>query len=266
MPSAYTVVQYVPDPIADERINVGVLVFGDGRIRSRFIKSWTRVKHFGKEDVEFLRDFERRVGGWSPDELPLPGLAKGPMIGDEALATLTGSWVNSVQLTPSRASLLDSEALLDEMCRQFLKEPVRTPRGARDKRAAAAMAIKAIRFELDAAHKAVALKRQVQVTGFLESHLLDFGLQNGQLLRAGAGLSFEGRPTRPMVREIDATKWAFDDIQKAGNGPRLTVVALPPKSGFITYDKAAAVFRDLGAEVVRAEEVGDWAKDVVAAI
>jgi hypothetical protein len=32
----YTIVQYYPDPIADERINIGVMVFGDDQVRSRF--------------------------------------------------------------------------------------------------------------------------------------------------------------------------------------------------------------------------------------
>ncbi len=37
MASFYSVVQYVPDAVRDERINIGVLTFGDGRVRHLFV-------------------------------------------------------------------------------------------------------------------------------------------------------------------------------------------------------------------------------------
>src|SRR5579885_3191655 len=40
MASFYTVVQYVPDPVADERINAGVIVFSRDRVAARFVKNW----------------------------------------------------------------------------------------------------------------------------------------------------------------------------------------------------------------------------------
>ena len=32
MATFYSVIQFVPDPVADERMNAGVVVFGNGRI------------------------------------------------------------------------------------------------------------------------------------------------------------------------------------------------------------------------------------------
>jgi Protein of unknown function (DUF3037) len=36
MASKYSVIQYVPDPIADERINIGVIAFDNQNIRTLF--------------------------------------------------------------------------------------------------------------------------------------------------------------------------------------------------------------------------------------
>jgi len=47
----YTVVQCVPDPIAGERINIGVIVLGEGRLSCRFVRTWRRVAQFAREDI-----------------------------------------------------------------------------------------------------------------------------------------------------------------------------------------------------------------------
>ena len=60
MTSHYSIVQYVPDPIADERINVGVIATGEnGTVRVRFLGHWQRVHQFGRGDVSFLQEFAR---------------------------------------------------------------------------------------------------------------------------------------------------------------------------------------------------------------
>jgi hypothetical protein len=107
MVSYYTVVQYYPDPIAGERINIGVIAFGDGRLRSRFLENWRRVEQFGSEDISYLHDFARRAEAW-----------------DEAtLKDCMAWWKRSIQFREPLPSLLDPEKLLDEVVRLFLREP-----------------------------------------------------------------------------------------------------------------------------------------------
>src|SRR6266700_2867713 len=60
MPTTYTVVQYVPDPIADERLNVGVIAVSGGRARSRFLTNWRRAERFGNASVG-VREARERV-------------------------------------------------------------------------------------------------------------------------------------------------------------------------------------------------------------
>ena len=59
MSSFYSIAQFVPDPVTDERINIGAFAFGDGRVRCHFLSKWGRVQHFSTQDIGFLRDFAR---------------------------------------------------------------------------------------------------------------------------------------------------------------------------------------------------------------
>jgi hypothetical protein len=103
----YTIVQYYPDPIADERINIGLMVFGHDQVRSRFLRDWHRVVQFGKEDISFLHDFVQRAETW-----------------DEAtLKDCIIRWDRSIQFRQPLPSSLEPEDLLDEMARLFLREP-----------------------------------------------------------------------------------------------------------------------------------------------
>ena len=43
MTSFYSVVRYVPDPIAEEAINIGVVAFKEGKLRFRFVEDWSSL-------------------------------------------------------------------------------------------------------------------------------------------------------------------------------------------------------------------------------
>ena len=109
MVSYYTVVQYYPDPITDERINIGVMVFGDGQLRSHFLQDWRRVEQFGGEDISFLYDFARRAEAWD----------------ETTLKDCMTRWTRSIQFREPLPSLREPEKLLDEKARLFLREPNR---------------------------------------------------------------------------------------------------------------------------------------------
>jgi len=57
--------------VIDERINTGVIVFGDGRLQTRFLRDWRRVRQFGSEDITFLLDFAERTKQATAAQLPL---------------------------------------------------------------------------------------------------------------------------------------------------------------------------------------------------
>jgi hypothetical protein len=106
MTSYFSVVQYVPDPITNERMNVGVLVFGDGQVRARFTSDWKRVEDFGSADAAEVRDAVRDVG----------------RLTEEGVKAAAGRWLNSIQLTQPSASLRDPEVLLVDATGRYIGE------------------------------------------------------------------------------------------------------------------------------------------------
>lgn len=109
MPTHFSVIRYVPDPVRGERINIGVVVFdGAGRIWFRFLRDWTRVQAFATADVVGeLQRFGREFEGWTAENI-------------RVAAT---SHHHSIQFTPPAGSLLDGETLLAQSAERFLVEP-----------------------------------------------------------------------------------------------------------------------------------------------
>src|SRR5437879_5477961 len=60
MSAYYALIQYTPDPVIGELINIGVVVFGDGRTRFRFLHNWNRVKRFGA-NITSLKAFAHQA-------------------------------------------------------------------------------------------------------------------------------------------------------------------------------------------------------------
>src|SRR6266568_2936131 len=263
--SFYSVVQYVPDIVTDERINVGVLVFEGNVIRSRFLRNWKRVQVFGGEDVAFLRDLAQRAREWSSEDLTLPGMASGARLNEEGLAKLAAEWHNTVQFTPPRASVLPPDDLLVDVASRFLHDQARRKPRFRDRPTAARLAATSLRHALHArlGEQADAmLRRNIRVQGALDEHLFDIAVTNGEVKLAAHALSFEGRHTPALEREVKASAWAVDDIRKRTLDLELAVVALPPRTRTKTYDQAAHVLRELGAAFVTEQETDNWANHV----
>src|SRR4051812_35427524 len=123
MATRYSVIQYVPDPVADERVNIGVVAFSDDDVRVRFLANWDRVRHFGLTDVRFLKDFARRLGGAVSAEPFLPlSIGQRTTIDAKRIAEIAGEWVNGIQFTEPRASLSSVEELIAEVAQRFLAD------------------------------------------------------------------------------------------------------------------------------------------------
>src|SRR5262245_57810921 len=121
MPTFYTVAQCVPDPVADERINFGVIVYGDGQIRSRFVKNWTRIRQFGVKDIRFLRDFVSRIEAAEAGQETLPAVPGLQRFDEAALQRIIGHWASGIQFTEPRGSLRDPDVVLDDAATRFLR-------------------------------------------------------------------------------------------------------------------------------------------------
>lgn len=264
MSSHYSVVQYVPDPVTGERINVGVVVFGDGGVRTRFLRDWRRVQQFGEEDVHFLRDFASRASDWGRPDIPFPGLGTTIRLDEAGIREIAGRWMNSLQLTEPRSSLLSLDELLVDVAARFLRDPKRAHRGFRDHRAAAWLARRQIRAAIERVAgpgRANLVRTNAPVLGELDEHHFDVTVQNGELLLAAQGLSFEGPTSRDLEKQLGETAWAITDVRARSRDVPLGVVVLPPKTKAKIYDRALHVFDGLEAEVVvEGPQVEAWAE------
>jgi hypothetical protein len=125
MTSRYSIIQYVPNPIADERINIGVIVFDEEIIKVHFLRSWERVKAFGKEDIRFLRDFAARMVKASKDGLLFPHYdSNNELSRVDRVRKVSREWANSIQLTEPRGSLENIESVFQDVISTYLVDEI----------------------------------------------------------------------------------------------------------------------------------------------
>ena len=262
MANYYTVVQYLPDPVNGERINIGVIAFGGGGIETRFLSNWRRVKSFGG-DIQFLREFATEMTQSASPELLLPEITQDQRLTQEQLEQMAGRWINSVQFTSPRASLQDLDDLVRHVSKRFLREPKSHKRVYRGKQSAVKAAVDGIRSALEDRSEALArelLHRKYPLQGELEPHKFDVVVANGRPFFAAQGLSFEN-PDNSLETQIDATAFAITDVRAKNPDLPVAIVALPPKRKTKAFDRAQRIFGALDADLLGEDEVEDWAED-----
>ena len=256
MSAYYCVIQYVPDPVKDERINAGVVAFSGDQVRARFVREWWRVQRFGERSISFLRDLARQ----------LQEAENGSSEFNEAvIRRMAGTWMNSVQFSEPRGSLLNLEELLEDASQRFLHDRKPGKPRPRDRRAAAKLAATAISDALEAIGGKEArtlLKRNRAVPGRIEEHKFDVAVGNGQPTVAADAFSFEGSDLENVAIDVRATAWAFEDVKRKTPDIDLAVVFLAPDPGNPEVIGASRIFDDLGADVVQEADIVDWAESI----
>jgi hypothetical protein len=264
---AYSILQYVPDPVRGERINVGVLVaaeagdyFGAKLIHRR---EFGRIKRLGYGlDLEFLTEFDDQLRRDSFEAAQIPGTA-GNVWGVDALAAASREWANTMQLTPPRPVLSEkAPELLTDLYRRFVAPPAPPRTRARDRRwinrrvsTKLRALLRAQRPDLDATRH---VKSDVTIQGGLQLHRFDIQLANGRPIDVVRSLSFETGDKQGLQTEIDAVAWAIDDLKSAEHAPPVTVVSI---GGGKQLETAASVYEKLGATFVREREIDGWVQD-----
>ncbi len=246
MPAYYTVVQFTPDPVIDERINIGVIVYGDGRVRAHFLQNWNRVRQFGAK-VRPLQEFARDASRMTED-----------MVHDAA-----GRWINSIQLTKPAASLLTPDVLLLDVAKRFLVDPPTTQRHYRTRQDA----VRIVRRNVVAALRsrigglAVELvKDHFPLQGQTDKHEFDLSVTNGSPFFAVQGLSFEGPDSNELIKQVRATAWSIEDVRRRNRTLPLAVVMLCSRDPSDVYDRAMHTFGSLPVETVSEGQVDAWSE------
>jgi hypothetical protein len=267
MVSRYSIIQYVPDPIASERVNLGVLVFDEDEIRVRFLENWKRVYCFGSENIEFLRDFAARMNNAVDDGLFVPGEPNTDLSPQERLLKISQEWQNVVQITPPRKSLGELEIVLDEIASIFLKEPSPEAKPAlRDRQAAAKITKVVVREALKRRFEPglvrTLLNQYNMLPGRREAHQFDATVMNGRPYFAVHGVSFEIHPPKTTTESVS---WMISDVRDSNTDVPLAVLALPPKPKTLDYDELlklyeqkTGLYKELGATVLGEEDLEAW--------
>ena len=240
MPTYYTVVQCVPDPIANERINVGVIVVGDGQLRCRFLSNWDRVAQFAHEDVGYVREFAEQVEQAAAESaagsvlVHIPGLPGLRGLDATVLQPMIGEWRNCIQLTPAQPSLESPDALLINMAETFLGESTGELTQFRDRQTAARLALESVRRavgqRVSATDTAHVVRADYQVAGRVIPRLtLDLAIRNEGLCIAIRALSFETDDIPELDRQIREAIFTLRDVGDRHERVRLYLIALPPR-------------------------------------
>lgn len=271
MAAHFSVVQYVPDPIADERMNIGVITVGNGGIRCRFLRDWDRAERFGGKDVASLKGFARSVEETVIDQNRL--LPAAPPLDLNILDRMAAGWINSIQLTPPRGSILDADALLASVAGDFLKEHTPTKRGARDKRSIASEAFTAFgdalqrRFGTPLARELVT--RDYSYRGRRDMHEFDVAVRNGDVFLGAYAISFDLATTSYLHDKVKIMAWDLSDVRIVHPAVELAVIASLPTSdhkqygiarGF--YDQTEQICQDNRASLVLKESLSLIAAEV----
>ncbi len=272
MASQYSVIQYVPNPIADERINIGVLAFNDQVVRVHFLQNWKRVKQFGNEDVSFLREFADRMeesaarGGFFLED----GYKDIPK--HQQIIKVARGWMNSIQFTEPCGSLLDVDRLLEDTAETYLLEieniEDNLPKKifSRDRKVASKIANKTVKQVLKELKGEQAQEYfKTSLAGKHEGHKLDAVVANGKPYLAVHGLSFEVHSPKSV---LDALSWAIVDVKNSYQGLPFGVLLLPPKRELReltkAYETAIEKYEDLGAIVLKENDLEDWTNQTLA--
>jgi hypothetical protein len=115
MTSYFSQIQYVPDPITGERVNIGIVVIDSNGCQFQFVQDWRRPSQFGGEDVGFLREFaeeaSRDGSGWFVAAGAAPS---------ESLSHALSRWHNKIQFSPPMPSIKNRNDLINELAPRIL--------------------------------------------------------------------------------------------------------------------------------------------------
>jgi hypothetical protein len=274
MATNYSVIQYLPNPLADERMNVGVVVYDETHVRARFVADWKRLRNFANEDLQFLKSFAADFQRKAKTLQPLTGDDSTDVAPSELRSMIT-NWIHSIQFTTPRASLSPAAELLLELETRYLSTPRRVPAVAyRDREAARAVAKRGVRLGLqnvvDPSTADGLIRERGTLEGQFDKHIFDTVVSNGRPYFAVQAISFEMPDTSTLRRTIDATAWRVDDVHSLNPELPLGVLMLLPEQISMGFgrahdmmERAKRVFESIGADVfVEEKTVLEWSEKV----
>jgi hypothetical protein len=171
----FQLVRYVPDPVKNEFVNIGVVLRGGGQRLVRFTRDWRRVRCLDPEvDTQMLEALEQEVG--QRLGLETSGQSRG------ILGRLEDSLSNGLQMTESKAFLAETLYTgLEDLMRMYVDNP-RRERTRRTSGRSAVLAAMRARFQQ--AGVWTLMRKNIPAAHYTEAGdplRIDCGYRNGKM-------------------------------------------------------------------------------------
>jgi hypothetical protein len=290
MTTKYSVIQYLPSPLADERINVGIIAFDDADWHVVFTESWSRIQYFAGEDEPFLRDLKTKLLGNKEEVQKLVLHIERTYMQSQDDQAKTTAWMSVLQFTEPQTSMLSVQETLKMTYPRFL--PKITALGSylshtyqgeltsvpgiyierpRDRKVVAGLVVKHLsKLLLDLPQGSnLRLGKREPVQGKYQSHKFDAAIVNGKPLLAIQGVSFEVNQTSSTQKYLDSVSWMVSDVKASDPNFEIVVYVLPPKEdgGRVhVYKETIKVYKELGARVLTERNISAETKLLIATL
>ena len=183
----FQLIRYVPDPVKNEFVNIGVLLRASTGEQSvlRFTRDWARVLCLDPDaDTQMFEALEIEIGHRlrsQPADHPKP-----------IMALLEGSLSNGVQITETKGHLAESfVSAVEDLMRLYVDSPRRERKQRRGGRAAI---VAAMRTQFEAAGVWTLMRKHIAAANYTQPGdplRIDCGYRNG-LVKMFQAISLEG--------------------------------------------------------------------------
>ena len=252
----YSIVQLVPDFIADERVNIGILVFADdGKLHVRTLRSWERAKRFAGQSAIAAREFIQNIESNPNAAISLEQAMDGAR-----------EWHHGVQLTQPQPSTLPPAKLLADLAPRFLRDDDRDRDSVRLAKMPYRTRSVAVNVAYHALHQVIGkykvLRKKMPHSGRRGQHQFDIGALNGRLYFLAQAISFENPDEEKVSKDLDAASWRFEDVRSIEKDLTLAAFALvsPQQSNSPLFEQAKKNFDGLNVEILTEDNLADWSR------
>jgi Protein of unknown function (DUF3037) len=270
MTSFYSVVQYVPDSSADERLNIGLVVVGGETVKVQFLDDWQRARAFGGEDISYLQSFADEISSAASHPQLEPSAENPANWSVDRLREMSETWNGNIQFAVPRPAVIDADRLMALMSRRLLRARPVKHRAYPDQREFIAAATARVKRKLTEEYGDLAsrlVRNRFPVRGRLDEQRWDIVLTKpeelGEVYFATRGISFDGVDRADRRHEINNSitnaAWAIDDLRNRDHELPIAIVVTPHAEESKAYVRARDIFQGLGVEVLTEQTLDDWA-------
>lgn len=258
MITQYTVIQFVPNPVAGEIVNVGVIALQGNQVKCK--TDLHRARTFGRDKDAYLYLQEFIEGLMDRCQI---GERKDP-ITEATLQDWISNWHSTIRLTPFRGGALELDAMLDHASRVFLGTDAPGRRTAVTKYIPIRIAKNVFTEIIKNRHLEglYHVKPGGDVSGTSMTHPIDLGLYNHSLRLFIRGINYNIKTNGQLGRDVRDIALSILDLKPANQGLDMAVVIDGPTS-HPEHEGLEKVCRSHDVSIVPTAEIKNWAEQTI---